>query len=193
MINYTNNEVTPSILEKFNNKDQEIFGSIYSLLYNDFYRYALHLNEGNEEEAQDVIHDVFMKIWSDNKISFDSLPQLKAFVFISIKNSFINNLNHNKIKREYYSKDIELENEEYDYEYDLLRSEIYSQIDKALATLPSECSGVIKLYIEGFKPSEIAVKLNKSIQTVYNMKQIAINTLKKKISDYKILSIIMGI
>lgn len=50
-----------------------------------------------------------------------------------------------------------------------------------LRLLPEECARVLGYYIDGYRPEEIARFLDKSSQTIYNMKQRAILLLSQRL------------
>lgn len=175
------------LLKKFNEREASAFAHIYQLYYKDFNYYAAYLFDGCNTDSEDIIHDILIRIWQDSSIQFDNLTALKAFVFISIKNSFKNYINHNKYKQKYH--DVRMADEK--FEYDVIECEIYSYVEDALNILPPACAQIFKMYLEGYKPDEIAIMLDKNIQTVYNTKQLAISILKKKLSKDKLLLILI--
>lgn len=168
------------LLKKFNKRDAEAFAYIYSHFYDDFYRYASYLYYETSVDAKDIVHDTFIKIWIEDNIQFESLEKLRSFAFVLIKNNFINYKNRNKLENDYIIK------KKTEFDFDLFECEIYSIAEKAYNMLPEECGKVFRLYIDGYKPDDIAKKLGKSTQTVYNMKQQAITILRKKLGRYKL-------
>lgn len=168
------------LLKRFNRREPEAFGCVYSKYYNDFFRYAAYLYIDTEVDPKDILQDIFIKLWQDNSISFNAFEKLRAYIFTTIKNSFLNHITHKNVQQSYINTQIEK------HDYDLFECEIYSYVEEALNILPEECRKVFKLYIEGYKPDAIAKELGKSIQTVYNMKQIAVQTLKKKLDPRKL-------
>lgn len=49
----------------------------------------------------------------------------------------------------------------------------------SLQLLPDDYATVIRMYLEGWKPEEIAAKLGLALQTVYNKRREAIVLLRK--------------
>lgn len=171
------------LLTKFNNRDSSAFSSVYSLYYEDFHYYASYLYDGTSVESEDIIHDIFLELWQNKHVKFDQLIKIKGYIFIAIKNGFKNYKNHTKYEHK-YAESFEVDA---NFELDVLEYEVYSMVDKALEILPSECAKVFKLYIDGYKPEEIAQMLDKKIQTVYNTKQEAISILRRKFPKDKLL------
>lgn len=176
-----------ALLEQFNNRNSHAFSSIYSHYYHDFHYYTSYLYDGTTVESEDIIHDIFLELWQNKQIRFDRLIKIKGYVIIAIKNGFKNYKNHSKYQK-IYRDSIVSEN---DFGVEVFECEFYSMLDEALSLLPSECAKVFKLYIEGYKPDEIAHILDKKIQNVYNTKQDAIATLRCKLSHRKSLLFIL--
>lgn len=163
------------LLNKINSRDKYAFGELYDLFYQDFHRYTSSLYRGYPVESTDIIHDAFMYVWQNRTISFESIQKFKAYIIVSIKNSFNNYINHSKYETRY--KDHLLTRS---IKYDLLEVEIFSVLDEVSKILPSECAAILKLHLEGWSADEIAAKFGKTRQTIYNKKQEAITILRKK-------------
>lgn len=69
------------------------------------------------------------------------------------------------------------------------KSELRGNCKYILGLLPEECAEVLRLFFEGLNTEEIALKLGKTKQTIYNKKHEAISILKKKISKEDIFLI----
>lgn len=163
-----------ALLKRFNNRDSVAFGEIYTLLYDQLYHFTSRLYRNTEIVAEDVIHDTYVNIWEYSTQRFAGIENLKAYLYISIKNRFRNYLVHRKSvdKFQYESRN---------FISDVVESETLSIINQAINLLPSECAKVFKLHIDGWPVKDIAEKLGKSESTVYAQKQEAISTLKRKL------------
>ena len=175
------------LLIKFNNKDTYAFSYIYKLLYNDLYYFTSSLYCYKEIDASDVIHDNFVKIWNNTKLKFDTVPAIKGYLVISIKNEFKNYIIHKKYENNY--KQILKENYDDYFVVKIAEMETFSIITSAKEILPKECAKVFSLYLEGWTVNEIADKLKKSPNTIYTQKNDAIKILKEKIIKRKLLSL----
>lgn len=172
------------LLNQFNKREPLAFGEVYNLFYRDFHFYTSSLFENLSVDSHDIIQDIFMDLWQKNNITFDELIKIKAFVIIAIKNKFKNHLRHLRHEKVY------IDNAVKEFEYDVIESELYSIVSEAIGLLPKECGTIFSLYLEGWKPDEIATTLNKKQQTVYNYKQEAISILRKKLPKDKLLIIL---
>ncbi len=168
-----------TLLANFNKRVSSAFDEVFVLYYKELYMYASYIFKDSDECAEDIIQDIFMRLWDNNEVQFDALPKIKAFIYISIKNAYKNHLKHLDIKERYRG---ELDFNEQDTT-DIQQFEIYSQLEEYLRVLPQDCAKVLKMYIDGYAPEEIAKQLGYQLRTVYNKKQEAKNILKKKIRN----------
>ena len=177
---------TDNLLERFNKRDIPAFGEVYSLYYDDLFYYALKLYENTNIEPQDAVHDTFLKLWQQAETRFKSQGDLKAYLFVVIRNDFNQFIRHNHYVEEY--KKYEIQNTR-TIEFDILESELRGNCEYILGLLPEECAEVLRLFFEGLNTEEVALKLGKTKQTIYNKKHEAISILKKKISKEDIFLI----
>ena len=63
------------------------------------------------------------------------------------------------------------------------RVELYKTLYDSLQILPEDYATVIRMYLEGWKPEEIASKLGIALQTVYNKRREAVIILRKHMVD----------
>lgn len=164
------------LLEKFNCRDRSAFGQVYSMYYNELYYYTSNLYKNSSVDACDIIQDVFVKIWQSPKRKFDKLEGIKAYLYVSIKNSYKNFYVHNKLTHKFnrtLAEDDDL------FIVQAVESEIFSVVPNLLNILPQECAKSFKMFIEGWEINEIAEELGKKRSTIYNQRQEAISILKK--------------
>ena len=168
------------LLNLFNKKDRLAMGEVYLKYHKELIVYASLLYRGTEISAEDVVHDVFINICS-LKSDFTCLESIKAYAYVSVKNKFKNYILHNKHIEAYVEK-VQKDDE---YDIDVIESELYSFVNQAIGVLPKLHADVLKLYIDGWKLSDIAAELDKTENYVYKIKHDAIKTLKKKLGKNK--------
>lgn len=168
-------ETDARLLTKINSRDKYAFCEIYDLLYRELHLYTLSLYRNYPVESSDVIHDIFVYVWENKHLSFESIQKFKSYMIVSIKNSFRNYINHSKYETKYHDYVVNR-----DYKYDLLEVEIFSLMEEITKILPSDCATILKMHLDGWSAEEISCKIGKKTQTVYNKKQEAIALLRKK-------------
>lgn len=185
MINPSEQIDNSKLLRLFNVREEKGFEDIYKLYTKSLNIFAASLYGSVCDVSQDAVEDAFISLWM-SKSTFDSLPKLKSYLYVSIKNTYLGYIKHNTQIKKYESQ-----LRDSDFMVEIVESEIYSVMDTIRGILPEHYFEVIKKYIEGYKPSEIAEMLGKTEQSIYNMKHEAVKIIKKKIKGDKLLSIIL--
>lgn len=163
------------LLESFNRRHPHAFSIVYRMIYRELYLYATRLFESLNVPAEDVIQDIFTDIWLRESVQFPSILYIKTFCFIALKNAY-----KNKIKHLGYQQRFALECKvEKEFTEDIEQVELYHSLYESLKFLPDDYATVIRMYLEGWKPEEIATKLGLALQTVYNKRREAIVILRK--------------
>ena len=175
------------LLERFNNRDNTALEQVYRLYYDDLHSFANTLYRDHGGESADAVHDTFLKLWQAKNVHFDKLINIKAYLFITMKNSFKTEKSR---KATFYGLD-EKEFEKMSFEAEVVESELIAYFHQALQLLPADCATIIRLFLEGYSIDEISEKTGKTKRTIYNKKSEAISLLRSKISKDKLLLFIM--
>jgi RNA polymerase sigma-70 factor (family 1) len=135
----------------------------------------------NSEEAEEIVSDVFMRIWEKRK-SLDHIHNLRFYLYAATRNFSIN-----RLKSAQRSATIGLEHLDFD-NHDASPADIASSNDmfrhfqEAVNELPPKCRAIFKLAKEdGLKQKEIAELLHISLKTVENQLAIALQKLGQRI------------
>jgi len=178
------------------NTDQEMFlfqemkkGKEYAFdfFFNYYYPglcvYAEKIFSLDEDDAKNLVQDVFLKFWNDRQ-NLNILSSVRAYLFTSVKNKCLDFLKHSKILPGFQSlseiQDIEGETFE-----TFVLSELEAILDESLSKLPGRCREIFELSrFDGLKNKEIAARLNISEKTVENQMTKALHILKTELKDY---------
>jgi RNA polymerase sigma-70 factor, ECF subfamily len=143
-------------------------------------RWALHLTY-NKEESEDLIQETFYKALKNmNNCRDDTV--LKTWLFTILKNTFLNNYRRQKNSPIVYTDDLSIINVTVNLtsiESDINRKEILS----LFAKINKKNALTFKLYMIGYKYSEIASILNIPIGTVKSRVSYAREELMKLINQ----------
>jgi len=142
----------------------------------------------SENKAEDLVQDVFMKIWQ-TRDTLSTIDNLNAYIFKIAQNAAVDQLRK-------MAKDILLitetltDNETADSESPselLLNKELKELIDNAIEQLPAQQKKIfIMRWIEGLSHEEIAHKMNISVSTAQNhMRQALINLRSYLLTHYQ--------
>lgn len=152
---------------------REIFEQYHTRLC---YFAATLLPEG--EDPEDVVQETFVKLWQ-KKEHFPNPDAVKAFLYITVKNSCLNIYKHDKIVRKYGDLLHEDEADEDDAMHHIIETEVLENIHQALEKLPTGCRNILHLsYFQELKNKEIAEQLHISINTVKTQKKRGLSLLR---------------
>ncbi len=145
------------------------------------------------EEAQEVVQDMFVKIWTDRE-EIDPENSLKSYVYKIVQNLSINRLRRKKVESKYTEiyRLVYIDNHEFSAHESLLARELEAHIIHSIKKLPSECRKIFELSrSEGLKYREIAETLNISVKTVETQMSKALRSLRLELTDYISLILII--
>jgi len=165
----------------FNAGSLEGFEGIYKLLYHPLYLFVRGLVR--TDEAEDIVADTFVKLWKLHD-RFHNFPDIRAFLYITARNTSLNYLKREKMKQEKHQELAQLSDEENRMAARAeIQAELIHQIRQHIERLPPREAEVFSLaFLDGYKNEEIAQLLRISYQTVSNIKN---NALKKVRSAFK--------
>src|SRR5688572_18595067 len=149
------------------NKDLYLqFERIFREHYNALANYA-HSILKSEQDAEDVVQEVFIKIWQNNPDIIKN-EQVKFYLLTSIKNGCISFLRKQAGKKFVQPEDVHLHNTA-DEEVRHQSEDLMAMADKALALLPPQCGVIFKMSRFGkLTYQQIADELGLSVKTVEN-------------------------
>jgi RNA polymerase sigma-70 factor (ECF subfamily) len=151
-----------------------------------------------EEEAENIVQDVFLQLWENRKIIRMSI-NLVAFLFTATKNRCMDYLKHKKVVMK--ATNALLEEQKMTMEMNLEALEVFDQsvfgeedvetlLNNAINSLPEKCREIfIKSRLEGKKHKEIAHELNISTHTIEAQMNIALKKLREQLKNYLLLLI----
>jgi RNA polymerase sigma-70 factor (ECF subfamily) len=169
------------LIHRLKKDDESAFAEIYN-------RYAENLagfaasKLYSLEDAQDVIHDLFVKLWSDRK-QLTVTTNLKAYLFTLARYRIIDKIRRN-ITREEYAVMIQSLANAYEpgVEQKIAAKELQHIIEQSLQELSPRVKQVYHLSREEhLSVSEIAVMLGVSEQTVKNQLSTALKHLRQSV------------
>lgn len=190
-------EIDKSILEKIKAGDHSCFELLYVKYKGRIYNFILKLSQGDFYLAEEIVQNVFLKIWEIRKeLAIEG--DLSSFLYMISRNMFISAMR--KKTQEYLYQESLLNNYceyenlvEQDVEYKLLEEEVNRLINQ----LPPAQKRVYQLSrMQNFSNKEIAENLNISINTVESHLYKANNYLRRLLSVHhkiEILSVLIYI
>lgn len=163
------------------------FRQSFYTYYQDLHRYAYTLLRDNDE-ARDVVQDVFLKYWKKEK-SMNDAAFAKQYLYRAVFNTCMNRVRHEKVRLRYLQQRAHAT---ITTSLPVIEKELAGKIDQAIAGLPAQCRIVfLKSRDEGKKYTEIASELDISVKTVEAQIAKALRILRQELADYLVSILIM--
>lgn len=86
-------------IERLNEKDARAFETVFRTFYASLVRFAVGY-VGREEEAEDVVEDVFVALW-EGAARFESVEALRGFLYRATRNGCLNVLKRREVEERY--------------------------------------------------------------------------------------------
>ena len=135
-----------------------------------------------EEDAEDMVHNVFLAIW-EKKMSFVDKGHLKAYLFQSVYNQSLTFIRHQRFTTP-LQEGVEEKPDENNYLKQRIETEVFLEILNAIEQLPEHRREIFKLsYIDGLKISEVAERLQIAEETVRSQRMKAKKQLQFILKD----------
>jgi RNA polymerase sigma-70 factor, ECF subfamily len=179
------------LLKKLKRGDGKAFEELFRRYFIPLHNYAKFYTS-NIQLAEDLVHDVFYKIWEKRK-TLAINTSFKAYLYRSVHNHCIQYLRHLKVVKEHSKK------QEAKYEEALLMNRLYFETgisklmekeiqeltEEVVGSLPEKTRDIFSMSRNRHqKNSEIAEKLNVTEKTVEYHISKALSILRRELKDY---------
>ena len=175
MVQARNDENMDVLVKRFNRRDTKAFVAVYSAFFDELHAYAIRLFKDMPTAPEDAVQDVFCWLWEDRSRKFETLVRLKAFLYVMLKNRYLHEVEHLKVEERHH----EAMEHEANFAEEVRESERVVRLREYVERMPEPERGIIKMYLDGYEPGEIAERLKMSVQTIYNLKSRAVNFLRR--------------
>ena len=144
----------------------------------------------HSEAARDIVQDAFIGFWDRRKELMNRHEHTRNFLYMSVKNSCLKFIRHNKVVDKYIDRQDVHAMEEEMADSKMIRAEVLFEIYTVIESLPPAMRRISKLaYLEGLKNNEIARQLEISVETVKVQKKRALKQLRLKLNPESLLSL----
>lgn len=176
-----------NFVECLNEGNKEAFKVLFELYYNKLLYFAQSYIS-NKEDAEEIIQDVFVKIWEKRK---RITTNINGYLFKTTKNACLDYLRSKRYKLAISDNMLQLEaliNFHALSDKDslsVIEKELEQKILAGIELLPEKCKQVfVKSRIDGLKNSEISDELDISIKTVENHISKAIKHMRVHLREF---------
>ena len=168
-------------LERLAKGDHDAFRSLFENYYPSLMFFAESYVRDREKD-KDIVQDIFLRL-TDHREIFNSITNLKSYLYTTVKNSCIKQLKHQVVRNRYSSNILATSLHEERFWIKVLEEETYRILYQSIEKLPPQTRAVYQLSMNGLKNQEIADKLGVSIETVKTHKQIGKKYLQKYMKE----------
>jgi len=168
------------------------FDTLYHKYNRRIYKFAVSILKSSED-AENILQDVFLKLWI-NRDNVEKDSSVRYYIFSTTYNSSITII-RGKMKE---SRFLESLKNMQDFEHDPVNLEIeYKELEgklnEIIESLPERQKEVYLLHkVEGLKYSEIAERLNISVNTIENHMSRALKFIRERLGNYSLMTILFA-
>ncbi|MFV0366158.1 MAG: RNA polymerase sigma factor [Mangrovibacterium sp.] len=160
--------------------DKNAFRQLFKEYYSPLCFFALKFMR-DEQLSEDIVQEVMYDLWSRRK-NIDIKTSLKSFLYICVRNKCLTYLSKNPLNSKSLS-DTDLDTEITE-DYNSIEEEVLANLYKAINSLPEKSREVLILSMQGMSNTEIAEKMDVSINTVKSNKKRAYDFIRKLLGDF---------
>ena len=170
-----------AFLKSLRNGNENSFKCLYDKYFDVLYMFG-HKYISSQDVVEDIIQESFVKVW-EKRSSFYHEAALLAFLYKTVRNSCLNQIDHQKVRITYENQSAkDIHDDDY-FLNNVIDEEVSRIIAETVQKLPESARLIYLLGLKGLKNSEIAEDLDISINTVKTQKQRATKFLKENLKD----------
>ena len=173
----------PNTLDKiwFSNGDSIDFKDFFKENFVIFSSFAFRYIP-DPDICEDIVQEVFLSFW-EKRGSFRSKVSAKSFFYISIRNTCLNKIKHDKVKSKYLKHNQYIEETSDFFLESVFKNEVYREIYQEVNKLPEMAQKVLRLTLRGKNNQEIADQLGIALNTVKTHKNRTFKILRKNLEN----------
>lgn len=171
-------KLSPDLMAGFKRGDEHAFRAVYEAYYLRLNNFARQLIE-DQVEAEDIVAGTFIKLWNRHS-NFDTEQNIKAFLYITARNTCFNYLRDRQRKAESQKEIRYISPTDEDITRQEITIELMELTQNAIQKLPLQQKAIIKLlFFDGLTVDDVAQRCGISPKTVRNLKSTALNYLRE--------------
>ena len=168
------------------------FDILYKKYSKKLYKFGYSILK-SQEDAENLIQDVYLNTW-ENRHKVEKDYSVKSYLFSTAYNSAISIIRRKARESQFieYLKSLQITNEE-PVNVALEYNELTNKLNEIIKLLPQRQKEVYLLHrVDGLKYSEIAERLNISVNTIENHMSRALKTIREKLGNYSFIVILFS-
>lgn len=163
--------------------EEKLFSSFFKANVKSLRNY-LYFKFGNEEKANDITQEAFIKLWENCKKV--PLEKAKSYIYTIANNSSLNEIAHQKVVLKYVQNNSSQDRTNLSPEFLIEEEQFKEKLEKAINKLTEAQRTAFLLHrIEGKKYHEIAIMLDISVKAVEKRIHGALVSLRIEIEQFR--------
>ena len=164
--------------------DEHAFKALFQKYYSAMCHFAHQLLH-DREMAEEIVQDLFVRLW-EKRETLNIETSVRHYLFIAVRNQCLNQIQHQKIRKQYASRIMESSHQEIDTEQYYMEVDLINRIEKSIGSLPPKRQEIFRLSREhGLKYKKIAEELNISVKTVEAQMGLALKYLRDELKEFR--------
>jgi RNA polymerase sigma-70 factor (ECF subfamily) len=169
------------ILRAIGKGDTDAFQKVFNDCYESLCQYAFTILK-DMDESEDIVQATFIRIW-ENRKELDIRHTVRSYLFKAVYHKCINQLEHRTVKLKYQDHGLRERSSQVQHP-EVFPDELEENIKSAINRLPPQCRLIFVMSrYEELRYSEIARKLNISVNTVENQVSKALKILRTELKN----------
>ncbi|MDP4205738.1 MAG: RNA polymerase sigma-70 factor [Bacteroidota bacterium] len=177
-------------ITRLTNSEEDALDELYKHFYPKLYYFSKSFLKF-ETDVEDVLQEVFVKIWINRENINDSLT-FSSYIFTITKNALLNHL-RSKLKEQSFRTELATQviSSEFTWQESTDYNEIQQQVNSLINSLPEKRQQIFRLSREeGLSNKEISKRLGISVKTVEDHMTHALRYLKIHLKEAGIVSLL---
>ena len=177
------------LLELLKKNDSVAFEVLFKKYASRLYHFSLHFFHGSTYDAEEVVQNVFLKIW-ENRAEIGSVQNFNSYLITIAKHQIYDTIRHKFVTQEHHQNILLFSaKSRSDEDHYILKNMIELMLSR-IEKLPDQQREVILLRNQGYTNPEIAQKLAISTRTVETHVSNALKTLRQYFLKNKEINLI---
>lgn len=166
-------------LKQLSDGDEKAYKHLFDLYYSSLVMFsAKYLKD--MDMAEDLVQDVLYDFWKQRKEL--RITSLKSWLYISVRNRSLNQLEHDKVKKRYFEQNNGEETEFFLSR--LIEEEVYRALKQSIELLPPKIKTVFDLILQRKTNAEIAEILGITEDAVKAYRKRGMKLLRMELKDF---------
>lgn len=162
------NRLTATCIERLRSDSSGALKELYDKYYETLVLFGTKY-VAEQAVVEDIVQETFIKVWEKRHYFFQE-EALRAFLYKSVRNACLNQLEHVAVHKKYTEEAISnLRSEEY-FLQNVISEEVQRIIHETVEKLPAAAKTIYLMSLNGYKNLEIAEDLGISVNTVKTQK-----------------------